>query len=150
MVTTPDSKADAASSSGERGRLIVLFDGVCVLCNGWARFISARDPRCQFALGTLQSPAGARLLAERGIQTDMSSIILITPDGWAAKSDAILRILARLAGPWPLAAVFRVVPRVIRDWVYDFIAARRYRWFGKEESCPLPTPAMRARLLPEG
>lgn len=128
----------------------MLFDGVCVLCNGWARFIAARDPQCQFALGTLQSPAGTRLLAERNIQTDISSIVLITPDGWSAKSDAVLRILARLSAPWPLAAGFLVIPRVIRDWAYDFVAARRYLWFGKEESCPLPTPALRRRMLPDG
>lgn len=149
MVTTPASKTDAASAAPARGKLIVLFDGECVLCNGWARFISARDPECQFALGTLQSATGARLLSERGIETDMSSIVLITPDGWAAKSDAILCLLGRLRAPWSLAETFRVFPKAIRDWGYDFIAARRYRWFGREESCPLPTPAMRARLLPE-
>jgi predicted DCC family thiol-disulfide oxidoreductase YuxK len=150
MATTPTPKAEAAAPSPDRGRLIVLFDGECVLCNGWARFIAARDPQCQFALGALQSPAGVRLRAERGIESDLSSILLITPRSWATKSDAVLRILARLSAPWSLAAVFVAVPGPLRDWVYDFIAARRYRWFGKVETCPIPTPEMRARLLPDG
>jgi len=128
-------------------RFIVLFDGECVLCNHWARFIAARDPRCQFALGQLQSETGARLLAEHGVPADQSSIVLLGPAGVARKSDAILRILAQLPMPWRLAAVGWVVPRFIRDAAYDFVAAHRYRWFGRDEACALPTAAVRARLL---
>ena len=140
--------APSASTAGKSGKYLVLFDGDCTLCNGWARFISARDPRCQFALGSLQSPRGLALLREHGLGEDLSSIVLIAPDGPAEKSDAVLRIASRLSGAWPLLGLFRLVPRALRDLVYDFVARNRYRWFGKQdENCPLPTPEMRARLI---
>lgn len=141
MPDQPPPRAEIA------GRFIVLFDGGCVLCNTWARFIAARDPRCQFALGTLQSPTGRELLRARGLSPGTESVVLLWPGGWATKSDAILRMTAHLAAPWPLAAALRIIPRFLRDTVYDFVARHRYRWFGREASCPRPTPELRARML---
>ena len=129
------------------GRLIVLFDGDCVLCNNWARFIAARDPRCQFALGTLQSATGRELLRARGLSLELSSVVFLWPGGAAVKSAAILRMMAHLSAPWPLAAALRLIPRFLRDAGYDLIARHRYRWFGRAPACPLPTPELRARLL---
>lgn len=141
MPASPPLHAERA------GRLIVLFDGDCVLCNTWARFIAARDPRCQFALGTLQSATGRHLLRARGLSLETESVVFLWPGGAAVKSDAILRMTAHLSAPWPLATALRIIPRFLRDAVYDLIARHRYRWFGREPACPLPTPELRARML---
>lgn len=141
--------SSAAPPSNSNQNLVVLFDGDCVLCNGWARFIAARDPGCQIALGAQQSPAGRERLQAADAPQDLSSIVVITPEGVMQKSDAVFRVLAALSFPWPILCLLRIVPRVVRDWVYGFIARHRYRLFGKYEDgqCPLPTAAMRARTI---
>ena len=127
---------------------VILFDGVCNLCSSSVRFIIARDPAARFRFASLQSEAGQALLGGHGLDTGALSSVVLVEDGRVhTRSDAALRIAWRLSGPWPLAGVFRAVPRGVRDGVYDWIARNRYRWFGKTEACWLPTPELRARFL---
>lgn len=126
----------------------MLFDGDCNLCNGAVQFVLRRDPRAVFHFASLQSAAGRELLASVGAPATLPDSLVLVQDGvLALKSTAALRIARGLRWPWPLFAVFFVVPRPLRDLLYDWIARNRYRWFGKRESCLVPTPALRARFL---
>jgi predicted DCC family thiol-disulfide oxidoreductase YuxK len=132
----------------ETAHPIVLFDGVCNLCNGAVQFILRRDPAGRFRFASLQSPAGEELQTRLGIDPKaLDSILLIEGERWYRESDAALRIAAGLSGPWKAAAVFRLIPRPLRDAAYRWIARNRYRWFGKQETCWLPTPELRGRFL---
>jgi len=118
---------------------VVLFDGVCNLCNGFVQFILPRDTNGRFRFASLQSAVGQELLAEHGLPTDeLESVVLIEGDDCYTKSDAVIRIAELLGGVYALLGPFRVLPRRLRDWAYDFVAARRYRWFGKKDQCAMP------------
>jgi predicted DCC family thiol-disulfide oxidoreductase YuxK len=113
-------------------------------------FIIDRDPGAHFRFASLQSTAGREALAARGRDPgELDSIVLIDSAGAWRESDAVLRIAAGLKMPWRLLSAFRVVPRPLRDAAYRLIARNRYRWFG-HDVCRVPTPALRARLVPEG
>jgi predicted DCC family thiol-disulfide oxidoreductase YuxK len=128
---------------------VVLFDGVCNLCNGSVRFIIARDPAAHFHFAALQSETARRLLTEaRHIGRLPDSVALLQGGHVYTRSTAGLRIARRLRFPWPLLYGFTIVPRPLRDAVYDLIARNRYRWFGKRDACMLPTPELRSRFLP--
>ncbi len=129
---------------------IVLFDGVCNLCSGSVRFIVERDPDAYFRFASIQSEAGAELMREHGLalpEGDPSSIVLVEDGRALQRSTAALHIVRRLKMPWKLLWAFVIVPRFLRDAVYDFIARHRYRWFGKKDVCMVPTPELRARFL---
>jgi predicted DCC family thiol-disulfide oxidoreductase YuxK len=123
---------------------VVLFDGVCNLCNGMVRFVLARDPRGTFRFASLQSAAARRLLAGA---VPPETIVLIEAGKTYTKSCAALRIARGLRFPWPLLYGFVAVPRPLRDLVYDWVARHRYAWFGKRESCMLPAPELRGRFM---
>ena len=126
----------------------ILFDGVCNLCNGFVQFVIVRDPQAQFRFAALTSDAAQSLLRESAVSAPIPDSIVLVEDGRVYfRSDAALRIARGLTFPWPLLGVFTIVPRVIRDWVYDFIAARRYQWFGRRDVCMVPTPDLRRRFL---
>jgi predicted DCC family thiol-disulfide oxidoreductase YuxK len=130
---------------------VVLFDGACNLCNASVQFVLRRDPRARFRFAALQSQAAGALLARAGWTGDRpDSVALVDGDRVAWKSAAALGIARRLRWPWPLLAVFVFVPRPLRDLVYDFVARRRLRWFGRRESCMVPTKELRARFLDAG
>ena len=110
---------------------IVLFDGVCNLCDGSIRFIAANDPAGRFRFASLQSPEAAAALAPFGrTATSLESIVLIDGDRLYERSDAALRIAAELSAPWTFARALLAVPRGVRDRLYDAIARNRYRLFG--------------------
>lgn len=129
---------------------VVLFDGVCNLCNGFARFLIDHDPPPgRFRLAALQSDAGRALLRAHGVPADVvDTVVLIEGDRVSARSTAMLRILRRLGVPWSVLAAFLLVPRAIRDPAYEWLARHRYRWFGRREACVVPSPEVRARFLP--
>lgn len=128
----------------------MLFDGVCNLCNGAVQFVVKRDPRGRFRFAALQSKRAAAVLAAAGVETPLPDSMVLVQDGVVSvRSTAALRIAKQLRAPWPLLSVFLLVPRPLRDLVYSFVAARRYRWFGRRESCMVPTPELRARFLAE-
>lgn len=127
---------------------IVLFDGVCNLCSGSVQFILKRDPEARFRFASLQSDFGQKIQAEHGLDPrELGSVLLLEDGRLYRESDAALRIVRSLSGAWKLLSVFRIVPRPIRDGVYRLIARNRYRWFGKSETCWLPTPVLRGRFL---
>jgi predicted DCC family thiol-disulfide oxidoreductase YuxK len=118
---------------------VVLFDGVCKLCNGSVNFILPRDQKGQLKLAPLQSNYGRQVLASHEIKPDwLESILLLEGDQLFVKSTAIIRITKYLNGLWPLCMTLLLIPRFIRDFVYDMIAKNRYRWFGKYDTCRLP------------
>jgi predicted DCC family thiol-disulfide oxidoreductase YuxK len=126
----------------------ILFDGVCNLCNGFVQFVIARDPAARFRFATLQSRAAATLLRDAGVAAPLPDSMVLVEDGRVhTRSTAALRVARGLRAPWPLAFLLIAVPRVVRDAVYDFIAARRYRWFGRRETCMMPTPDLQRRFL---
>ncbi len=127
---------------------VLVFDGVCHLCDRAVRFVLPRDRKGRFRYAPLQSAAAGRLLAPFGIDAArLESVVLMEGGKAYMKSDAALRVAAGLGGIWTLARVFLVVPRPIRDWVYDWIARNRFRWFGKSTSCLMPAPEYRNRFL---
>jgi predicted DCC family thiol-disulfide oxidoreductase YuxK len=130
---------------------LILFDGVCNLCNASVLFVIDRDPNARFAFAPLQSAEAQRVLAERGHRTTpLSSVLLVEGNRVYERSTAALRVARRLSGAWPLLYAFIVVPRPLRDAVYGLVARNRYRWFGREDACRVPTPELRARFLPRG
>jgi predicted DCC family thiol-disulfide oxidoreductase YuxK len=127
---------------------IILFDGVCNLCAWAVRFIIKRDPHGVFRFVSLQSDMGRQLLAAHGIDPSRTDSFVLIEDGVAyTESTAALRVARRLHSAWPLCYAGIVLPRVLRDPLYRFIARNRYRWFGKQETCMIPTPELRARFL---
>ena len=128
----------------------ILFDGVCNLCNGFVQFVIERDPAAQFQFAALQSAAGQQLLAAHGLPapTTPDSVVLLEQGRARTQSDAALGVLRRLGGGWGLAAAaVQVLPRAVRDAAYRLVARNRYRWFGRQDSCWLPTPELKARFL---
>jgi predicted DCC family thiol-disulfide oxidoreductase YuxK len=127
---------------------VVLFDGVCNLCNGSVRFVIERDPHKHFQFAPLQSETATTLIGGAADPLAMPDSIVLVDDGRLyVRSTAALRIARRLRFPWPLLWVFMVVPRPLRDWVYDVIARHRYGWFGKRDTCMVPTKEIRDRFL---
>ncbi len=127
---------------------VILFDGVCNLCNGFVRFVIARDPAARFRFAALQSDSARRLLARLdGLGGIPDSVVLVDRGRVYTRSSAALRIARGLPFPWSLARALIVVPRPLRDWVYDRVARHRYRWFGRKDVCMMPTPDSRARFL---
>ncbi|OUS18603.1 thiol-disulfide oxidoreductase [Nonlabens dokdonensis] len=130
------------------GKHIVLFDGVCNLCNGAVLFIIKRDTKDRFRFAALESDLGKELLARHNIDpSKIDSIVLISGDSAFAKAGAALRIAKYLTGLWPLLYSLIIIPKFIADAVYDFIARNRYKWFGKKESCMIPTPELKSKFL---
>jgi predicted DCC family thiol-disulfide oxidoreductase YuxK len=126
---------------------IILFDGWCVFCNGSAAFVAGRDPDGHFRFATLQSAGGRQLLREHGLSEDMNESFVLLEGGRSyLRSAAALRIARRLRSPWPLLSLFVVVPRPLRDAVYGWIGRRRYRWFGRRDSCGIADARVQARL----
>jgi predicted DCC family thiol-disulfide oxidoreductase YuxK len=126
----------------------VLFDGECNLCNGTVQFIIKRDRRSRFRFAALQSEAGKAMLQEHRLPPEALDTIVLIADGRAyTRSNAALGIARRLDGLWPLCYAAVVIPRFLRNRVYDLIARNRYRWFGKREECMVPTPELRRRFM---
>ena len=130
---------------------VVLFDGVCTLCDRAVQFILDRDPDGVFRFASLQSGTGRALMRRHQLDPDaLSSVVVVDGERAYTRSDAALRIARDLDSPWRALVGFRVVPRILRDAAYDAVAARRYRWFGTREACRIPTPEVAARFLDVG
>jgi len=128
----------------------ILFDGVCNLCNGFVQFVIRHDRRGHFRFAALQSELGQALLAAHGQALPASgpeSVVLLEGGQYYSHSAAVLRIAGGLGGVWRLAAGGWLLPQSWRDALYRYVARHRYRWFGRQESCWLPTPELRARFL---
>ena len=127
---------------------VVLFDGVCNLCNGTVNFIIDRDPTGKLRFASLQSDFGQKVSSDYGLRPNqMDSVILLKDDKVFEKSEAILRIAGMLNGLWPAFGIFRILPRGLRDAVYNLIARNRYSWFGRSDACRIPTKDLQYRFL---
>jgi predicted DCC family thiol-disulfide oxidoreductase YuxK len=126
---------------------IILFDGVCNLCNNSVQFIIKRDSAGYFKFASLQSETGQTLLKKHHLNTDLNSFVLIENETAYVKSSAALRVCSKLSGVWRILSIFRILPPFIRDLGYDYVAKNRYKWFGKKESCMLPLPEWKQRFL---
>lgn len=127
---------------------VILFDGECNFCDSSVQFIIKRDPAAHFQFTSLQSEKGMELTKQHAIPDDVDGVVLIENGKAFTKSSAALRIAKKLDGLWHLLFVFILVPRIIRDGMYDYFARNRYKWFGKkEDACMLPPPEMRKRFL---
>lgn len=127
---------------------VLLFDGVCNLCNASVQWVLLRDKKGVFRFAALQSEIGQHLLKARGMGGEtLDSVVVVSGEQVLTHSDAPLEVVRLLGGGWSLLYVFRWIPRWIRDSIYRFIARNRYRWFGKQESCMLPRPEWKERFL---
>ncbi|NVZ36081.1 thiol-disulfide oxidoreductase DCC family protein [Pseudomonas sp. A4002] len=132
------------------GETVVLFDGVCKLCNGWARFLIRHDHDQRVRLAAVQSPEGQALLAWAGLPLDQFDTLAVIRDRqYWERSEAVFEIIAQLPARWRPLLVLRAIPRFLRDWAYDRIARNRYRLFGKYDTCLLPDPDHALRFLKE-
>lgn len=130
------------------GESVVLFDGTCKLCNGWARFIIRHDRARTIQLASVQSAQGQELLKWAGLPQDkFNTIVLISDDTVSIRSEAMFRIMDRLPAPWRWMSVARVVPGFVRDWMYNKIALNRYKLFGRYDSSRQPAPDHPQRFL---
>jgi predicted DCC family thiol-disulfide oxidoreductase YuxK len=141
-------RSDPAVPAFPDDRPIVIFDGNCVLCSSFAQFILRVDRRHRFRLMTAQTPLGAALYAHYGLFDDDYRTNILLEDGrvWL-KSDGSIRIFVGLGFPWSMAAIGKVLPRSLRDRLYDVVARNRLRWFGRRETCFLPDPQDADRFL---
>lgn len=129
---------------------LLLFDGVCHLCDASVRFVVRHDPAGKIKFAPIQSPVGRELYTRHGLDPESpNAMLFLTPHGTYQASDAALEIARTLGGAWKFALLFKPLPRALRDAVYYFIARNRYRWFGKDTSCMMPTPELKARVVTE-
>ncbi|PGK51972.1 hypothetical protein CN918_29725 [Priestia megaterium] len=127
---------------------VILFDGICNLCNNWVQFVIKRDPEGHFHFASLQSDAASTLLKKHRYEhAPLNSIILVDGENLYTESTAILHIIRHLKGPIKTMSIFRVIPTFIRNPFYRFVARNRYKWFGKQESCMLPSEDTKKRFI---
>jgi len=128
---------------------IILFDGVCNLCDSSVQFIIKHDKKDVFRFVALQSDLGTEICNYIGVdQTKIDSIVLYNPDvAYYYKSSAIIEIADELGGIYSLISIFKIFPEKLRNYIYDYIATNRYKWYGKKESCMIPTPELKAKFL---
>ena len=130
---------------------IIIFDGVCNLCNGSVNFILARDPHEKFRFSPVQSAFSDELLSKHGLSGNGDDSFLLVKNGKAyLRSDAALEISKEMSGLWSLLGILRIVPRPLRDALYNLVARNRYKLFGKKELCMVPTPALMRRFIVDG
>ncbi|MFC7019594.1 MULTISPECIES: thiol-disulfide oxidoreductase DCC family protein [Haloarcula] len=147
MDPPAETDRDAATIVDELDQPLLLFDGVCNLCNGFVRFVVQFDDAGEFLFAPLQSDVGQELSRRHGLETEDFDTVVLVEDGQVyKKSEAVLRVSRRLDGPWPLLSAFSVVPTRVSDRVYDLVAENRYRVFGKKDACPVPEPEIRDRF----
>lgn len=127
---------------------LILFDGVCNLCTHSVQFVIQRDVKQQFRFASIQSDLGQKVLQQYGLSTTkINTVVLLNNNQIYTHSTAALHIAQHLGGLWQLASLALWIPAPLRDIVYTFVAQNRYRWFGKQESCWLPTPELKNRFL---
>lgn len=143
-------KSNSQQITIPKGKILILFDGVCNLCNGAVNFIIKRDKNNIFLFAALQEEVGKHMIRKYRVDTSKVDSILTlssTTQNLEFKSDAALSISKHLGFPYSLLPVFKIVPKFLRDGVYDIIAKNRYRWFGKQEVCMIPTPELKSKFL---
>jgi len=127
---------------------LVLFDGVCNLCNALVQFVIRHDPKAKFRFAAIQSDIGRKIFQKYGMDTaDLQTFVFISDKQVFLRSSAAIAVVSRFGGAWKMCAIFWLVPRFVRDAVYSAIARNRYRWFGRKDACMIPTPEIEKRFL---
>ncbi|HPG12752.1 MAG TPA: thiol-disulfide oxidoreductase DCC family protein [Chitinophagaceae bacterium] len=127
---------------------LVIFDGVCNFCNYWVNFAVKRDRKKRLLFSPFQGKTASKILLDYNINpTTITSVILIDNGKAYSQSSAAIRICKYLDGGWKLFYILLIIPKFIRDFLYNIIARNRYKWFGKKETCMIPTPALKERFL---
>jgi predicted DCC family thiol-disulfide oxidoreductase YuxK len=127
---------------------LILFDGVCNFCNSSVNFVIKRDKKALIQFTPLQSEKGRLFKRQYGLpEADMKSFIFIEDDKVYTRSTAAFKVCRHLSGLWPLCYGFMVIPKFLRDGVYNWVAKNRYKWFGQRQECMIPTPEVKARFL---
>lgn len=137
MITLPEHKQ------------LILFDGVCNLCNASVQYVIKHDKKDKFMFASLQSTVGKQIIDYFNIDTSKTDSILLYSEenGLKSKSSAALQVAKQLGFPTNLLSVFFIVPTFIRNWVYDYVATNRYKWYGKKNECMIPTPELKSKFL---
>lgn len=132
-----------------QNKKLILFDGVCNLCNSSVQYVIKHDKSNKFIFAPLQGITGKSIVEHYNIETSkIDSIILYTPEkGIEYKSTAALKVASKLGFPTNVLCIFLIIPAFIRNWVYDFIAKNRYKWYGKKEACLIPTAELKSKFL---
>jgi predicted DCC family thiol-disulfide oxidoreductase YuxK len=144
------SKRDTASDIATllaNGKMLLLYDGVCGLCDRFVQFILRHDKDARMRYATLQGSIGEAIVSRNPSLQSVDSVILVTPSGVYVRSAAALEVMRYLGGRWSLLLALYILPRFVRDWGYDAVARRRYRIWGKYDACPIPPPGVRDRFL---
>ena len=148
MKQTYSSRDDPTVPSFPDDRPLIVFDGECVLCSGFVRFVLRHDAEGQFRFLAAQSDLATALYRHYGLATDVWETNLLLAEGRLyTRSDAAIEITSRFGGLWSLTRAFRILPRILRNPLYDLIAGNRYRWFGRQDLCLVPTPDLADRFL---
>lgn len=127
---------------------VLLFDGVCNLCNYWVNFVIDRDPEGRLLFAALQSEAGRQLLMQHDLDPDeMDTVVLIDNEKAYQRSDAVIRLSSHMKGSVRLLRAGVIIPRFFRDMIYNAVARKRYKWFGKRDQCRMPDPELKERFL---
>ncbi len=146
-VSTPATKMREPNDPSA-GHPVLLYDGVCSLCDASVLLVIDRDPAALFRFASLQSDVGSRIAAQHGVNAqDLDTVVLVADGRAFVRSDAVLGVASRLGRPWSWLRVLRAVPQPLRDAVYRLVARNRLRWFGRRDACRIPTPDLRARFL---
>jgi predicted DCC family thiol-disulfide oxidoreductase YuxK len=127
---------------------VILFDGVCNFCNSTVNFVLRQDKENIFLFAPLQSEAAQTLLKQHKLsKSNFDSFVFVDDDNVYIKSSAALKVMGKLAWYWQWTQLFWIVPKPLRDWVYNFISKNRYKWFGKQDQCMIPTQEVKNRFL---
>lgn len=152
MTDLPQSSRRKSSSPSETSfdarHPLIVFDGVCVLCSGFVRMVVKLDRQSRFRFATAQSLFGEALFRQHGLRTDSYETNLVLIDGVAfTRLDSFVAVMSELGWPWRAMKALLLLPRPLRDWLYDRIAKNRYVLFGRKDSCDIPSPELRERFL---
>ena len=140
--------ANTSQKKSDMNHPVLLFDGVCNVCNEYVQFILKRDSKGFFRFASLQSDAGKAILRKYNLPTDtIDTVVMIENQIAYTRSDVGIRMTRYMGGLWPLLYGLIIIPKAIRDAIYNWIAKNRYKWFGKKESCMIPNPKWRDRFL---
>ncbi|PDQ18143.1 DUF393 domain-containing protein [Mesorhizobium sanjuanii] len=148
MTDLPEPTHPSQPPSPDANPPLIVFDGVCVLCSGFVRAVVRLDRERRFRFATAQSPLGEALFKKHGLRTDSYETNLVLIDGAAfTRLESFVAVMAELGWPWRAARVLLILPRPLRDWLYDRIAKNRYALFGRKDSCEIPSAELRGRLI---
>ena len=136
------------NNNNQSGNKIILFDGICNICSAFLNFVYLNDPKALFRLTWLQSEEAEKILDTLGLsRNEFNSIIYLDHSTAFFKSTAFLKIVRQLRFPWPVLWIGVIIPKPVRDWIYDIVAKNRYRWFGKKDHCLIPIGELEDRFL---